>query len=77
MPRAAVGQAVAQSADEPTSVIEALQVPGAGDPVEVDEGQPAGADRLEVVAGDGAAPPGVLDAPAGADLHGLAAAAPK
>ena len=46
------------------------------DPVEVDERQPAAADDLEVVAGDRAAPPGLLDPPAVADLDGLAPAVP-
>ena len=57
-------------------VVEAFEVPGAVDPVEVDEREPAAPDDLEVVAGDRSAPPGLLDPPAIADLDGLAPAVP-
>ncbi len=58
------------------SVVEPFQVPRPLDAVEVDQGQPALADHLHVVAGDRLAPPGLLDPPAVADLHRLAAAVP-
>src|SRR5919112_3936675 len=51
-------------------------MPRAGDPVAVDEGEPALADDLEVVARDRLAPPGLLDAPAIHDLDRLAPAGP-
>src|SRR5690606_4975553 len=52
----------------PPSVVEALEVPGIRHPIVVDERQPLPADHLEVVAGDRAAPPVLLDAPPVAHL---------
>ena len=51
-------------------------MPGAGDPILVDERQPALTHDLEVVAGDRLAPPRFLDPPAIADLDRLAASVP-
>ena len=50
------------------SVEQPLQVPRAGDPVEVDEREPAAADDLEVVPHDRLLPPRLLDPPAVAHL---------
>src|SRR5215207_4038961 len=51
-------------------------MPGPGDPVLVDEGEPALPDDLGVVARDRIAPPGFLDPPAVADLDGFATTVP-
>ena len=51
-------------------------MPGARDPVQVDEREPALADDLGVVARDRLAPPRLLDPPAIADLDRLAPAVP-
>src|SRR3954469_21892670 len=51
-------------------------MPRAGDAVAVHEREPAGADDLEVVAGDRLAPPRLVDPPLVADLDRLADAIP-
>jgi len=58
------------------SVVEPLQVPRAVHAVQVDEGEPLAPDNLEVVTRDRATPPRLVDAPARADLHRLAATGP-
>src|ERR1035437_2704719 len=58
------------------SVVEALDMPGPVDSVEVHESQPVLAGDLEVVASNRPAPPALLDAPAIADLDSLAPATP-
>src|SRR4051812_35871090 len=58
------------------SVVEAFQVPGPFDAVQIDQCEPPIARNLEVVAGDRSTPPGLLDPPAVADLDRLATAVP-
>ena len=59
-----VGVAAELTADPAALVVEPLQVPRPGDPVEVDEGEPVLPDDLDVVARDRLAPPRLLDPPA-------------
>ena len=61
---------------KPDSVVEALEVPGAVNAVEIDEREKSSADHLVVVAQQGSAPPGFLDSPVVADLDRLADAGP-
>src|SRR5688572_4197086 len=51
-------------------------MPGPGDPVLVDEREPALPDDLGVIARDRVAPPGLLDPPSVADLDRFASAVP-
>src|ERR1035437_2262328 len=57
-------------------IVETLKVPASVDVIQVEQGQPIAAGHLEVVAGNGPAPPALIDAPSIADFDSLAPAIP-
>src|SRR5687768_4939358 len=58
------------------SVVQALEVPGPVNTIQVNEREPARPDDLEVVALDRGTPPSLFHPPAVADLDGFAPAVP-